>query len=76
MSLIQFLSHSRAGDAFREAVAAFCNERTSNALIRFNPGSPAVKVERTLTKLLKSHPEMEIDSVEIDAVAGCEYYRG
>lgn len=74
--LINLLERSRATDDFRAYVAAFVGDPRPNAGVTFDAYSPPVKVERTLTKLLEAHPELEISRVEIEGSSGCEYYRG
>lgn len=76
MSLQTFLQCSRATEPFREALAAFLRDGRASERIGFSGRSPAIKVERTLTKLLKAYPELAIERVEIDGASGCEYYRG
>lgn len=76
MILSKFLERSRASDSFRHAVREFVRDNRPNDGVTFDPYSPPVKVERTLTKLLEEHPELEIERVEIDGKSGCEFYRG
>lgn len=76
MILAQLLERSRASEAFRAAVTAFVNDSRPNDGVTFDPYSPPVKVERTLTKLLEEHPDLAIERVEIDGSSGCEFYRG
>lgn len=76
MNVSDFLGQSRAAPAFREAVSSFLDSGRANDRIIFDSGSPPVKVERTLTKLLELHPELEIERVEVRGSSGCEYYRG
>lgn len=76
MALSKLLEHSRVSAGFRESVAAFLKDSRPNEGVTFDPYSPPVKVERTLTKLLEAHPELEIERVEIDGASGCEFYRG
>ncbi|HEX6069580.1 MAG TPA: hypothetical protein VFZ18_07140 [Longimicrobiaceae bacterium] len=76
MVLSQLLDRSQASPDFRRAVAAFLGDSRPNDGVTFDRFSPPVKVERTLTKLLEEHPELEIERVEIDGSSGCEYYRG
>lgn len=71
-----FLASSRATESFRDAVAAFLANSAPNERVRFDHGSPPVKVARVITNLLQREPELVIDGVEIDASSGCEYYRG
>ena len=76
MILSRLLDRSRASESFREAVASFLGDASSNDGVTFDRYSPPVKVERTLTKLLEEHPDLEIERVEIEGSSGCEYYRG
>ena len=76
MILSQLLERSRASEGFRSSVQAFVSDARPNDRVTFDPYSPPVKVERTLTKLLEEHPDLEIEKVEIDGASGCEYYRG
>lgn len=76
MDLQAFLQRSRATDAFREAVHRFLRDGRPCERVAFNPPSPAVKVERTLTKVMESYPELAIERVEIQGVSGCEFFRG
>jgi hypothetical protein len=76
MILAQLLERSRASEAFRQAVTEFLGNGQPNDGVTFDPFSPPVKVERTLTKLLEEHPEVEIERVEIEGSSGCEFYRG
>lgn len=76
MMLAELLERSRASAEFRSAITAFLSDRRPNDGVTFDRFSPPVKVERTLTKMLEEHPELEIERVEIDGASGCEYYRG
>ena len=76
MSLNDFLSRSNSAEAFQQAVADFASNGLPNARIKFDGRTPPVKVERALTKLLEVNSDLQIESVEIDAVSGCEYFRG
>jgi hypothetical protein len=76
MPIQNFLADAAATPSFREGLTQFLAEHRSNESVRFGPGSPPVKVERTLTRLLEAHPEWEIERVEITARSGCEDYRG
>lgn len=76
MSLQTYLQRSRATDAFKDAVASFAREGRPNERLAFDAYSPPVKVQRTLTKLLEQHPELEIERVEIRGASGCEFFRG
>lgn len=76
MILSQLLERSRASEPFRSSVVTFVGDSRPNDGVTFDPYSPPVKVERTLTKLLEEHPELEIERVEIDGASGCEFFRG
>ena len=76
MTLQHCLARSRATDAFKDAVVAFARSGRPNERVAFSPYSPAVKVERTLIKLLEEHPEIELDRVEVRGSSGCEFFRG
>ena len=76
MSIEQFLARSRATDAFKEALVAFARSGRPNDLVGFNAYSPPVKVERTLINLLETHPELEIERVDLRGSSGCEFFRG
>lgn len=76
MALATRLERSAATQDFRAAVGDFLREMRSNDRVRYNPGCPPVKVERTLTYLLATHPDLALEAVEIEARSGCEYFRG
>ena len=76
MSLLTFLQRSRATDPFREAVGRFLRDGRACERVSFTAPSPPVKVERTLTRVLEAYPDLPIERVEIDAVSGCESFRG
>jgi hypothetical protein len=76
MSLQHYLQLSRAAEPFRAAVDEFLRTGSANERLAFDRRSPAVKVERTLIKLLVEYPHLEIESIEIQGSSGCEYYRG
>jgi hypothetical protein len=76
MSLQHYLGLSRASASFREAVNDFLHTGRSNPRLSFDVRSPAVKVERTLTKVLVEYPHLDIESIEIRGHSGCEYFRG
>jgi hypothetical protein len=77
MKLTELLTASAATPAFRDAVAQFLTSGYPNQRIEFDAGRcPPVKVERTLTMLLRSMADEPIDGVEIIGNSGCEYFRG
>lgn len=76
MDLPTFLQRSAATEPFRDAVSRFLRDGRSSERVSFNLPSPAVKVERTLAKVLEAYPELPIERVEIHASTGCEFFRG
>ena len=76
MILCQLLDRSSVTSDFREALSDFARSGRPNDRVVFDPYSPSVKVERTLSKMLQLYPELEIDAVEIEGSSGCEFYRG
>lgn len=76
MTLAHFLSRARVTDEFREALTQFARSGRANDRVRFGYHSPAIKVERTLTRALEQYPELPVDAVEVEGSSGCEYYRG
>lgn len=69
------LARSRATDAFRTDLAAFCIRQPADR-ISTGPGSPRVKVQRAIAQLLHAEPELELDRVTLRAVSGCADFRG
>lgn len=76
MRLPEFIQHSRATPAFRDALNAFLRTGAPNERVAFDAYAPPVKVERTLTRLLEAYPELAIERVEIAATSGCEFFSG
>ncbi len=76
MKLIELLSHSAARPGFAQAVEIFLATGRPGPRLRFNVDAPAIKVARTLTKLVESHPELEIEEVEVRGTSGCDYFEG
>ena len=76
MTMRDFLQRSSATAAFRDAVTAFARSGAPNDRVSFDAYSPAVKVERTLTKMLETYPELAIERIEIRGASGCEYFSG
>lgn len=74
--LKDFLERSSATPAFRAAVEEFARTGRPSETLRFDGRSPAVKVERTLTKLLEEHSDVAIEAVELSAHSGCSNYTG
>ena len=76
MPLFEHLNTSSAVPAFRNAVEEFARTGTPNARVSFGTRDPVIKVERTITMILRDHSDLEIESVEIDAVSGCANFTG
>jgi hypothetical protein len=76
MKIFQMLERSSATEPFRDAVECFLRDGRPNERIAFNRDCPPVKVERWLTKALEEYPELHLESIEMRALSGCEYFRG
>jgi hypothetical protein len=76
MPLLQFLNDSSATPEFRLAVERFARSGSPNQRVDFKPGPPAIKVERTLTNILRSYSNLPIDGVQINGTSGCDFFRG
>lgn len=76
MPIRRLLDESQVTDAFREAVAEFLSTPVSSDRISFGRGCPPVKVERTLAKILEEYPDLPVESIDLDAQSGCEFFRG
>lgn len=75
MLILDLLDRSRSSADFGEAVRRFVEDGRPNERIAF-AGSPPVKVQRMLTRLLEAYPDLPIEAVEVDARSGCEFFRG
>lgn len=76
MKLLESLESSAVDPAFAAALHDFLAIGRANERIAFTAGSPPVKVERTLIKLLEEHATMPIESIRISSRSGCEFFRG
>jgi hypothetical protein len=76
MPLLDLLNRSAASDSFRAAMHEFLRTAQPVTNLDFDRRSPPVKVERTLSKLLESYPDLPIEQVIVDGTSGCEFYRG
>ncbi|MBD0319531.1 MAG: hypothetical protein ICV87_04305 [Gemmatimonadetes bacterium] len=72
----ELLLQARVGDSFRAALRTFRSTGRPNERIAFDRLSPAVKVERMLTKVLVEYPDLAIESIEVRGSSGCEFFRG
>lgn len=73
--LEELVQASSATVPFKAAVADLAAQRPQDR-IRFNPGSPPVKVLRLITKMLEEFPDIAFDSIEVDGDSGCSDYTG
>jgi hypothetical protein len=76
MTILDLLDRSSASDAFRDAVTRFARDGRPNERLAFNRDSPAIKVERTLVRALEEYPDLQVESIEIHGMSGCEFFRG
>lgn len=76
MTIAELLDRSAAAAPFREAMLRFLQDGRSSERVSFGYGCPPVKVERALYKVLVEYPELPIESIELQASSGCEYFRG
>ena len=76
MTIADQLDRSAASAPFREALAQFLRDGRPSPRIAYGYGCPSIKVERTLHKLLVEYPGLPIESIELHAASGCEYFRG
>jgi hypothetical protein len=74
--ILEALERSRAAEPLRRAIRSLADGGPAGDRIAVGPRCPPVKVERTLTKALLEYPELAVESIEIDATSGCEYFRG
>lgn len=76
MQLTTFLAASAATEEFRSSVGEFLTTGEANPNVWFERRPPPIKVERTLSKILATYPELAIERVSIDGQSGCELFRG
>lgn len=69
------LANSRATDAFRSDLAAYCARQPADR-ITTGLGSPRVKVQRVIAQLLSAEPDLELDRVTLRAASGCADFLG
>lgn len=74
--LNDLLNASAATADFKSAVLELKESGKSSAAISFAPGTPPVKVLRTVTKLIEVEPGVEISNVEVKANSGCSDFVG
>ncbi|MCA9732445.1 MAG: hypothetical protein H6696_13070 [Deferribacteres bacterium] len=75
-SLHDLLGRSKATEAFKEAVREFVKKPEPNSHIQFGFGTPALKVFRSIMKLLETHPEIIIEAVVVGGHSGCANFIG
>lgn len=76
LNIIELLEESGATEPFRDAVSRFLRDGQPNDRVSFNSHSPPVKVARTLMKALEEYPRLDIESIDLRASSGCEFFRG
>lgn len=76
MNIIDLLERSGATEPFRQAVVRFVREGRPNERVAYPLHCPPVKVERTLMKALEEYPALDLESIEVRATSGCEFFRG
>ena len=76
MTIIDRLERSCATEAFREALLRFLRDWQPNDRVAFNAHCPPVKVERALARALEEYPALAVESIEVRATSGCEFFRG
>lgn len=69
------LENSEASGAFKSAVRDFADGKESQ-LIKYSLGSPKVKVQRVLMKLLEAFRDEQITEVDIQGSSSCSGYVG
>jgi hypothetical protein len=74
--ILELLDRSGATEPFRDALVRFLGAGRPNDRVRFGPRCPAIKVQRTLTRVLLEYPDLPIESIDVDAASGCEFFRG
>lgn len=76
VTIDDLIARSPAATPFREAIQRFLGDGRSSERIRFGYGCPPVKVQRALHKALVEYPALSLESIELRASSGCEYFRG
>lgn len=74
-TLLELLARSKATESFKEDVRAYLTHRPASRVTTARP-APRVKVARVLTKLLHEHPDLQVESVHVEASSGCSDFRG
>ena len=69
------LENSQASGAFKTAIQGL-SDGTDSELIKYSSGSPKVKVQRVLMKLLEVFPDEKITEVDIRGASSCSGYAG
>jgi hypothetical protein len=69
------LAESKASSAFKDGIVGFLQSGATDR-IQIRGYAPRVKVARLLKYLLASHPDLEIEAVELEAQSGCSDFVG
>ncbi len=75
-TLDELLNNSAARPEFKEAVHRLDQLGQGSPHLRFNAGSPPVKVLRLVMKLLEEFPGEPIESLEVEGRSGCSEFIG
>ncbi len=75
-TLDELLDASSAAQEFSDALRQLARGGKPGPAIRFNAGSPPVKVRRALCQLLETHPDLVVQSVSLEGRSGCSDFRG
>lgn len=73
--LATLLSESRASSEFKFDVLGFVHSGSAERIL-IRGYAPRIKVARLLKHVLASHPELEIESVDLTAQSGCSDFVG
>jgi hypothetical protein len=74
-SLDELLETSSASDEFKHAVREIASGQRA-PLIQTAPGTPMIKVFRTVCKLLDEAPDINIRTVNVSGRSGCSDFEG
>ncbi len=75
-ALQELLDNSSATETFKDTLRDFFSRPQPNNRICYPSGTPALKIVRTIMKLLQEFPQIPFDSVHINARSGCATFKG
>ena len=70
------LAQSQASEAFKDTLRDFLIKPQPCNRIRYPLGTPAIKIVRTIMKLLENYPDLPFDAVAVAARSGCATFEG